>query len=72
MKALTQFTLGAQLSQSYDWFACYWQRNGSDQQMEALLVSDNSDLLGIVPRVVRTETRQIGRVHPTNVQQCAG
>ena len=60
--ALAQSTAGAQFFQTYDWFECYWQHYGSDQQMEVLLVSENSELLGIVPLVVRTETRQVGKV----------
>jgi len=59
---LARRTPMAQFFQSYDWFVTYWKHFGQDQRMEVLLVTENSQLVGIVPLVIRSERRRIGKV----------
>lgn len=61
--ALAAGTERAQFFQTYDWFASYWRHYGNDQQLHLLLVRDEQKLIGIVPLVIRTERRQVGRLN---------
>ena len=60
--ALAAKTEMAQYYQTYDWFATYWRHHGEDQKLHLLLVKDDDQLVGIVPLVIRSERRQVGRL----------
>jgi CelD/BcsL family acetyltransferase involved in cellulose biosynthesis len=59
---LARRTPRAQFFQTYDWFATYWKHFGKGQRMEVLFVADGSQLVGIVPLIIRSERRRVGNV----------
>ncbi len=59
---LARETASAQFFQTFDWFEAYWQHYADGQSIHVLMVRDDADLIGIVPLVLRTETRRLGRL----------
>lgn len=55
-------TAGAQFFSTYDWLETYWRHWAGTQELHVLLVRDGDELASIVPLVVRTERRRIGRL----------
>jgi CelD/BcsL family acetyltransferase involved in cellulose biosynthesis len=55
-------TAGVSFFHSFDWFAAYWRHYGQQQRLRALLVTDASGPIGLVPLVVRSEPTRLGAV----------
>ena len=47
---------------SLEWLGVYWRHFGDGQSLRVILLVDGEHLRGVVPLVVRTENRHIGRV----------
>ena len=48
--------------QTLEWLEVYWKHFGRDQLLRVLIVGDPEKPVGILPLVVRTEQRRIGKV----------
>jgi CelD/BcsL family acetyltransferase involved in cellulose biosynthesis len=59
---LLDATPNATWFQSLEWLETYWQFYGKGQRLRVLLVEAGGKPIGILPLVVVTETRRIGRV----------
>jgi CelD/BcsL family acetyltransferase involved in cellulose biosynthesis len=53
---------GATFFHSLDWLECYWKHFSAGQQLRILLVTDDGQLIGVMPLVVRAELTRVGRL----------
>ena len=59
---LARETPSAQFFQTFDWLEAYWKHFEDEQTIHVFFVRDDTRLIGIVPMVVRTESRRLGRL----------
>jgi len=55
-------TPNATFFQTLEWLEVYWEYFGNDQLLRVLVVGDPEQPIGILPLVVRSEQRRIGKV----------
>jgi CelD/BcsL family acetyltransferase involved in cellulose biosynthesis len=55
-------TPNAQFFQTFDWFEAYWRHYGIGQELHTLVVRQQDEIVGIVPLVIRSEKRRVGKV----------
>jgi CelD/BcsL family acetyltransferase involved in cellulose biosynthesis len=60
--ALMECTADATFFSTLEWLEVYWRHFGGQQRLRALVVSDGNDTVGVLPLVVRSEPRKVGRV----------
>jgi len=61
-RSLLQQTPNATFFQSLDWLEVFWRHHGADQQLRVLVVSSGSEVIGILPLTVVTESTGVGSV----------
>jgi CelD/BcsL family acetyltransferase involved in cellulose biosynthesis len=61
-QSLLSQTRQASFFQSLDWLEPYWRHYGREQRLRAIVVSSGSDVLGILPLVIRAEQTRLGRL----------
>jgi CelD/BcsL family acetyltransferase involved in cellulose biosynthesis len=57
---LLQKTSGATFFSTVEWLQAYWRHHAARQKLRTLVVADGSEVIGILPLVVRREPRRVG------------